>query len=63
MSIKRRKCERCGATLSIYNKTNECWVHSEESYVMYIPATHCTSYEPGSELNNDTMFSKVRVFK
>ncbi|MBU4421705.1 hypothetical protein L6259_03840 [Candidatus Parcubacteria bacterium] len=25
---KKRKCERCGRTLSIYNKGKECWYHS-----------------------------------
>lgn len=63
MRKKKRICRRCGAALSIYNKTKECWVHSEESYVMHIPITKCTSYEPGTELGSDVMFSKVRVFK
>jgi len=62
---KKRKCKTCGACLCRYNHSQKCWVHSEISYVEWIPATKATSYSPSDNPceNPESAFSKIRQFK
>jgi len=72
----KKKCRVCGKSLSIYNKTGQCFHHTDRYIVKYKPITNCIGYEryitennadnlfpkPGTEQYNNMAFTKEYIF-